>query len=116
MRSSRWMPIAVGGAAFLLGIGAVATMLAGEHNVHRGVYAALALAIGWGFTGTGLYVWRRSPGNHIGPLMIAVGFAGLVKALAFSNDSLVYTIGSLGEVLIWALLIHLLLSFPSGRL
>ncbi len=48
--------------------------------------------------------------------MVAVGFSGLLKALAFSNNSLIYTIGSLGEVLIWALLIHLLLSFPAGRL
>ena len=39
-----------------------------------------------------------------------------MKALAFSNDSVVFTIGSLGEVLIYALLIHLLLSFPTGRL
>ena len=46
--------------------------------------------------------------------MIAVGFAGLLKALAFSNDSVIFTIGSLGEVLIYALLIHLLLSFPVG--
>src|SRR6266480_4294215 len=50
------------------------------------------------------------------PLMIAVGFSGLLKALAFSNNSLMFTIGSLGEVLIWAVLIHLLLSFPAGRL
>ncbi len=48
--------------------------------------------------------------------MIAVGFSGLLKALAFSNNSVVFTIGSLGEVLIWALLIHLLMSFPYGRL
>jgi uncharacterized membrane protein YhaH (DUF805 family) len=39
-----------------------------------------------------------------------------LKALAFSNDSVIFTIGSLGELLIYALLIHLLLSFPSGRL
>jgi hypothetical protein len=48
--------------------------------------------------------------------MIAVGFAGLLKALAFSNNSVIFTIGSLCELLIYALLIHLLLSFPSGRL
>src|SRR5258705_13227951 len=48
--------------------------------------------------------------------MVAVGLSGLLKALAFSNNSFVFTIGSLGEVLIWALLIHLLLSFPAGRL
>jgi signal transduction histidine kinase len=116
MTGPRRTQIALAGLAFVMGIGAVVVVLNGGHNVHRGAYAVLALAIGWGFTGTGLYAWRRRPGNNIGPLMIAVGFGGLVKALAFSNDSFVFTVGSLGEVLIWAVLIHLLLSFPAGRL
>jgi signal transduction histidine kinase len=103
-------------AAVVIGGGALLAVINGKHNIHRGAYAALALAIGWGFIGTGLYAWRRRPGNHIGPLMIAVGFAALLKALAFSNDSVIFTIGSLGEVLIYALLIQLMLSFPSGRL
>jgi signal transduction histidine kinase len=107
---------AVALAAFAFGVGVLAVVAGGEHNVHRGAYAALALAIGWGFTGTGLYVWRRRPRNRIGPLMIAVGFSGMLKALAFSNSSVLFTIGTLGEVLIFAVLIHLLLSFPSGRL
>ncbi len=108
------IPVAL--VAFVFGVGAVLVVLNGGHNTHRGAYAALALGIGWGFTGTGLYSWRRRPGSNLGPLMIAVGFSGLVKALAFSNNSVVFTIGSLGEVMIWAFLIHLLLSFPSGRL
>jgi signal transduction histidine kinase len=108
------MPVAV--AAFVLGVGAVLVVLNGGHNTHRGAYAVLTLAIGWGFTGTGLFAWRRRPASNVGPLMIALGFSGLLKSLAFSNNSLIFTIGSLGEVLIWALLIHLLLSFPAGRL
>ena len=50
--------------------------------------------------------------------MIAVGFSGFLKSLTFSNNSGVelFTISSLGEVLIYAFLVHLLLSFPSGRL
>jgi signal transduction histidine kinase len=116
MSSPRRALIPVALAVFVLGVGAALVVLGGGHNTHRGAYAVLALLIGWGFTGTGLYAWRRRPGSNIGPLMIAVGFAGLLKALAFSNDSLVFTVGSLGEVLIWAFLIHLLLSFPAGRL
>ena len=103
-------------AALLLGVGALVAVIHGEHNIHRGAYAALALGIGWGFIGTGLYTWTRRPAGNIGPLMIAVGFAGLLKALAFSGDSVIFTIGSLCEVLIYTLLIHLLLSFPAGRL
>ena len=117
MSSPRRALIPVGFVALVLGVGAFVVVLNGGHNVHRGAYAALTLVIGWGFTGTGLYAWRERPGsNNIGPLMIAVGFSGLLKALAFSNNSVIFTIGSLGEVLIWALLIHLLLSFPYGRL
>ena len=106
----------IGLAAIAVGVGTLLAVLNGEHNVHRGAYAALALGIGWGFIGTGLYAWSRRPTSNTGLLMIAVGFAGLLKALTFSNDSVIFTIGSLGELLIYALLIHLLLSFPSGRL
>jgi hypothetical protein len=116
MTNLRAVRIGLAVAALGFGVGALLAVINGEHNIHRGAYAALVLGIGWGFTGTGLYAWRRYPGNNMGPLMIAVGFAGLLKALAFSNDSVIFTIGSLGEVLIYALLIHLLLSFPSGRL
>ena len=116
MRSLRPIQVGIAVAAVGLGVGVLLAVAGGQHNIHRGAYAALALGIGWGFTGTGLYAWRRWPASNIGPLMIAVGFAGLVKTLAFSNDSVIFTIGSLGEVLIYALLIHLLLSFPSGQL
>src|SRR5947209_17929595 len=116
MRSLRRIQLGIAVAAGGLGLGALLAVAGGQHNIHRGAYAALALGIGWGFTGTGLYAWRRRPASNIGPLMIAVGFAGLLKTLSFSNDSVIFTIGSLGEVLIYALLIHLLLSFPSGQL
>jgi signal transduction histidine kinase len=106
----------IGLAAVAIGVGTLLVVISGQHNIHRGAYAALALGTGWGFIGTGLYAASRRPRSNTGLLMIAVGFAGLLKALSFSNDSVIFTIGSLGELLIYALLIHLLLSFPSGRL
>jgi signal transduction histidine kinase len=99
-----------------MGVAAFVVMLGGEHNVHRGAFAGLFLATGWGFVGVGLWVWKQRPAGNIGPLMVAVGLSGLLKGLAFSNDSVVFAIASVGEVLIYAVLIHLLLSFPSGRL
>jgi len=116
MTSLRRRLIATAVLAFVIGVGVVLVMIHGRHNDHRGAYAALTLGIGWGFIGTGLYVWSRRPATNIGLLMIAVGFSGFLKSLAFSNESVVFTIASLGEVLIYALLVHLLLSFPSGRL
>ena len=97
MTSPRRAMIGLAIAALLLGVGALAAVINGQHNIHRGAYAALALGIGWGFIGTGLYSWTRRPASNIGPLMIAVGFAGLLKALAFSNDSVIFTIGSLSR-------------------
>ncbi len=99
-----------------MGIAAFVVMLNGEHNVHRGAFAGLFLATGWGFVGVGLWVWKQRSAGNIGPLMVAIGLSGLLKGLAFSNDSVVFAIASVGEVLIYAVLIHLLLSFPSGRL
>ena len=99
-----------------MGIAAFVVMLNGEHNVHRGAFAGLFLATGWGFVGVGLWVWKQRSAGNIGPLMVAVGLSALLKGLAFSNDSVVFAIASVGEVLIYAVLIHLLLSFPSGRL
>jgi hypothetical protein len=108
--------IGIAGLAFVVGVGTVSVMINSGHNVQRGAYAALTLGIGWGFTGAGLYVSRRRPGNNIGLLMTAVGFSAFLKGLTFSNDSAIFTIASLGEVLIYGVLVHLLLSFPSGRL
>ena len=116
MRSLRRIQVGIAVAAVGLGVGVLLAVAGGQHNIHRGAYAALALGIGWGFTGTGLYAWRRRPASDIGPLMIAVGFAGLLKTLAFSNDSVIFTIGSLGEALIYALLILLLLVVSFGQL
>ncbi len=99
-----------------MGVAAFVVMLNGEHNVHRGAYAGLFLATGWGFVGVGLWVWKQRSAGNIGPLMVAVGLSALLKGLAFSNDSVVFAIASVGEVLIYAVLIQLLLSFPSGRL
>ncbi len=116
MSSLRRRLIALAVLAVAFGVCAFVVVLGGAHNTDRGAYAVLTLAIGWGFTGTGLYVWARRPANNLGPLMCAVGFSGLWKALTFSNEGAIFTIGSVGEVLIYAVLVHLLLSFPSGRL
>jgi len=99
-----------------MGIAAFVVIITGEHRIHRGAFAGLFLATGWGFVGVGLWVWKRRSAGNIGPLMVAVGLSGLLKGLAFSNNSVVFAIASVGEVLIYAVLIQLLLSFPSGRL
>ena len=122
MTSFRRALIALGVLGVLIGIGMLILILSST-NTHaggtfapRGTYAAYTLMIGWGFAGTGLYAWARRPENNIGPLMSAVGFAWLLQGLATSNDSVVFSIGILSRPLAYALLVHLLLAFPSGRL
>ena len=48
--------------------------------------------------------------------MTAIGFTWFFRALEASNNSVVFTIGALGATLPYAILVHLLVTFPSGRL
>ncbi len=102
--------------ALLLGLGSVALILTSEHANSRGLDLALIVGTGWSFAFTGLYAWGRRPGNNTGVLMTAVGFACFFQALAASNNSVVFAIGIVCQNLTFAILIHLLVSFPSGRL
>ena len=48
--------------------------------------------------------------------MTAIGFTWFFQALEASDNSAVFVVGVLGLTLPYAILIHLLISFPSGRL
>jgi signal transduction histidine kinase len=108
--------LALGVLAFPVGIGSAALILTSDHTSPRGLAAALTLASGWAFIGTGLYAWDRRPGNNIGPLMTAVGFTFFFQGLTSANNSVVFAIGIIGSSLPYAILVHLLVSFPAGRL
>jgi signal transduction histidine kinase len=102
--------------ALLLGVSALLIILTSSHTSSRGVAAVLILLAGWGFVGTGLYAWDRRPGNNTGPLMTAVGFTWFFQALGSSDNAALFTIGYLGSSLPYAILIQLLITFPTGRL
>ncbi len=116
MNSLRRALLALGALAVLVGIGSAAIILTSDHTTPRGLATALILTAGWGFAGTGLYAWDRRPGNNVGPLMTAIGFTWFFQALQSSNSSVVFAIGVICSSLPYAILIHLLVSFPSGRL
>lgn len=122
MRSPSRALIAAAVAAGLIGIGLTVLVLNSSHTHASGsfasprVYAFYLLLIGWGFAGTGLYAWARRPGNDIGLLMTATGLAWMIRGLEVSGDSVVFSVGELAAPLSFALLAHLLLAFPSGRL
>jgi signal transduction histidine kinase len=78
--------------------------------------AALALVVGLSWCVTGLLEWSRRPANRIGPLMVFFGFAWFAARLTYSDVPLLHTIGIFLGVLFFAVLGHVLLAFPGGRL
>jgi PAS domain S-box-containing protein len=80
------------------------------------VYVIFGLPVVWAFAIAGLIARRRRPGNRTGILMIAIGFGWLASALTDSRNDVVFTLGLVLSNLWPGLLIHLLLSYPSGRL
>ena len=68
------------------------------------------------FTITGLIAWQRRPHNRIGRLLVATALA---LWAAGTSDDLVPALRTIGEIvqsLPLAVLVHLLLAYPSGRL
>lgn len=105
------------GLLSLLLAGAVAIVVLGsDHEENRGVVLVIVLTAALAFVGTGLFAWDRRPESNIGPLMTAAGFAWFFVGLQAANNELLFALGALGASLPFAILIHLLLSFPGGRL
>ena len=90
--------------------------LASDHLDEPVVDAVLALLVGWSFIGTGLFAWWRRPGNRTGLLMAAIGFAWFATSLSASDNDVLFTIGIAVDGLFPAMLGHLLIAFPTGRL
>jgi len=116
MRGLRRALIGLAGLAIVFGAGAIATVLTSDHESTPAATAVLVLLAGFGFVGTGLFAWDRRPGNNVGPLMVAGGFAVFLAALGDSNDQVIWLIGGIGGSLFYAIFVHLLLAFPSGVL
>jgi signal transduction histidine kinase len=107
---------ALAGAGLVLGVAALALIVANDDLDFRGFWAGGGVAIGWSFIGVGLFAWRRRPDNRVGMLMVGTGFGWLVAGLGLSDVDLLFTLGKvLGSVYL-AFFLHLLLAFPSGRL
>jgi len=93
---------------------AVAIHSVGGH--HRDLIAVFGPVIGAAFIGTGLLAWLRRPENRFGALMVAVGFSYCLSGLIVTTDSWPFIAGLLLIALPYAIVFHVLLAFPSGRL
>jgi signal transduction histidine kinase len=106
--------IAVAAAAAGVGVGVV--VLASDHQEAKAAFAIFGPAVGWGFIMTGLWAWRREPGNRTGKLLVALGFAWLLSTLESANAALPYTIGLTIGGLWGSFFLHLGMTFPSGEI
>jgi signal transduction histidine kinase len=113
LRRALW---ALAGAGVVMGLAVVAVLLTSDMLSTGGVWAAGGLIVGWGFIGVGLFAWGRRPDNRIGMLMTATGFAWFLAGVGFSDLPLLFTIGQILGSIFFAVIIHLLLAFPSGQL
>lgn len=76
----------------------------------------LGLAAGWSFIVSGLVAWHRRPGNRIGPVMVATGFARFATELMWSRQPVLATVGHVLDSFYFAGVAYVLGSFPTGRL
>ena len=107
---------AVGLAALVCGAGVVALLQASDHQDSKAVWAVFGPIVGWSFIGVGLYAWRRRPESRTGALMVLLGFAWFLSALAFANSRLLYSAAFVIGGLWGGVFLHLVMAFPSGRL
>jgi signal transduction histidine kinase len=114
MSARRTLGIVV--AALACGAGVVPLVLATDHEDARAVWAIFGPLVGWSFIGTGLYARHRRPESRAGVLMILLGFSWFLSALGLSNAPGPYTLGEIVGGLWGALFLHLVMTFPSGRL
>jgi signal transduction histidine kinase len=113
---------------FLLSLGGIAVgvyniVIAFIHPYPTGastLFLALELpvivAVGWSFIFVGLYASARRPHNRVGTLMTIVGFAWFIPAIGWIPTPLTATIYYVGAPFYLAVLAHIFVAFPSGRL
>src|SRR6266550_3481002 len=111
-------PIVIG-----IGAAAVACSALGAAAIQRGqlrtegpALAAFTIVAGVSFVSAGLVASARRPERWTGALMIGAGFALFAGTLVDANRSLPFTVGLALSPLAFAVLAHLILAFPDGRL
>jgi signal transduction histidine kinase len=111
-------PIVIG-----IGAAAVACAALGAAAIQRGqlrtegtALAAFTIVAGVSFVSAGLLASARRPERWTGALMIGAGFALFAERLVQANHSVPFTLGLVSLGIPAAVLVHLVLVFPEGRL
>jgi signal transduction histidine kinase len=115
-RRARGVAFAVGAAAIAWATFGVVAIARGEVRDNTTALAGLTIVAGLSFVGAGLVAWRSRPEHLTGALMVGTGFALFAGTLVDANRSVPFTAGLVLSPLAWAVLAHLVLAFPDGRL
>ena len=68
------------------------------------------------YIGTGLVALARRPSNRLGVVMVAGGLSLFVADLGATTDRVLIAAGTIATTVVLAVVVHLVLAFPSGRL
>ena len=114
MTAARLRAVLLGAA--LCTVGVITILLTSDREDATIAWAVLAPIAVWSFVGTGLYATHRRPGSRVGMLMVALGFAWCVAAISLANSAFAFSLGLVVGGVWAAVFLHLLISFPTGRL
>jgi signal transduction histidine kinase len=113
---TRAFGLVIGLAAAAWATFGVAAIARGEVRDNTKTLAALTILAGLSFVAAGLVAWRGRPERLTGALMVGTGFALFAGTLVEANRSVPFTVGLALSPLASAVLAHLVLAFPDGRL
>ena len=113
---ARAFTLGVSAAALAAAAGGLVAIAAGVVRNDTRTLAGVTLLAGVSFVASGLVAWRRRPDVWTGPLMVAAGFALFAGSLANTDNAVLFTIGLVLAPLPSAIIAHLILAFPEGRL
>ena len=80
------------------------------------IWTILTVPVGLSFLVAGIAAWLRWPTSRLGLLFTIVGYAWILPSMGFLPYALPFTISSLIASIYTAVLAHLALAWPSGRL
>jgi signal transduction histidine kinase len=115
-RDLRGAALACAVAAAAAATAAAIALATGQVRATSTALAVTTVIAGCTWVAGGITAWLRQPNNRTGPLMTITGFVLFASALAQANSALPFTVGLVVAAWPAALVGHLVLAFPDGRL
>ncbi len=112
-RSLRHAVLLLAGVAALLIAVELAAVAAGPAPLWMNVLISLTAAA---YVGAGVLAWLRRPSSDIGAVLTAGGFVWLAADAGNATSPAMIAIATITATVPLAVIVHLLVSFPSGRL